>query len=103
MRLAPIKSIDRITARYVPEGSTQERHDDAGAVVYSYTSVRGVPHAIGYAGTAYKSAFHHRFADEARRVGRFVADWLDGQRAKVARRDERQAEHKVSTHSRSAS
>lgn len=97
MRLAPIKSTDRIAARYVPEGSTEERHDDAQAVVYIYTSVRGVPHAIGYAGTAYRSAFHHRFADEARRA-RFVADWLDGQRARVARRDERQSEQKASTH-----
>ncbi len=57
MRLAPIKSTDRIAARYVPEGSTEEPHDDAQAVVYSYTSARGVPHAIGYAGTACSPRF----------------------------------------------
>jgi len=97
MQLAPIRSTDRVAARYVPEGSTEERYDDAQAVVYIYTRARGVPYAIGYAGTAYRPAFHHRFADEARR-DRFVADWLDGQRAKVARREERQAEKKASTH-----
>jgi len=97
MRLAPNTAADRVTARYVPTGSTEQRHDDAQAVVYSYTSVRGVPYAIGYAGTAYRSSFHHRFADEARRA-RFVSDWLEAQRARVARRQVRQAEQKASTH-----
>ena len=97
MRFAPKQATDRIAARYIPEGATEARHDDAQAVIYSYTSVRGVPHAVGYAGTAYKPGFHHRFGDEARRA-RFVEEWLDGQRATIARRQERQAARKASTH-----
>ena len=97
MRYAPNTAADRVTARHVPPNSTEQRYDELQAVVYTYTSTRGVPHAIGYAGTAYRPAFHHSFRNEEGRA-LFVTTWVEGQRARTAIRQRRQAEKKAATH-----
>lgn len=97
MRYAPVKAEDRIAARQIPQGSTEERHDDADAVVYHYAGKHGEVYAIGYAGKAYRPAFHFRFKDEGRRAQQ-VEEWIKSQRASIERRQARQAEKKASTH-----
>lgn len=97
MRFAPKDAAERLAARYIPKDATEERHDDAQAVVYHFTNAQGAPAALGYAGTAYKPAFHFRFPTEDRRA-RFVSEWVSTQRAALARRAERRAARKAATH-----
>jgi hypothetical protein len=98
---APIKADERIAARYVPEGAVKQMHDDAGAVVYYFNDRRGKPSAMAYAGTAYKPAFHHCYADEARRA-LHVDQWLKTQREACVRRLERLQARKEATHTLTA-
>jgi hypothetical protein len=97
MLRTPRKADERIAARYVPEGATKEPHDDVGAVVYYFDNRNGKPSAMAYAGTAYKPAFHFRFADEARRA-EYVSQWLKAQREACERRAARQQARKVAKH-----
>lgn len=98
MRYAPVQASDRVSARYVPPGASEVKDDAAGATVYTYTTARGVASAIGYAGTAYRPAFHHSFrSEEARSV--FLARWLQSQLARAAARRDRQETKAAAVHS----
>ena len=98
MRYAPVQASDRVAARYVPPGASEVQHDAAGAVVYTYTTARGVASAIGYAGTAYRPAFHHSFRNEEARSA-FLARWLESQVARAAARRDRQEKKASAVHS----
>jgi hypothetical protein len=98
MRFARDTAAERIAARQRPEGSVERCYDAADAVVYLYAGSHGEVYAIGYAGTAYRPAFHFRFKDEARR-SRHVDAWVAGLLAAIERRQARKAEKKASTHS----
>jgi hypothetical protein len=97
MRIATKDAAERVAARYIPKGATEERHEDAQAVVYRFTNSQGAPLAMGYAGTAYKPAFHFRFQTEERRT-KFIDEWLTSQRAAVATRADRKVARKAATH-----
>lgn len=93
MRIAPDSAQERITARFIPQGATEQRYDDANAVVYSFERA-GRWCALGYAGTAYRPAFHFTFRSAERRE-QYIADWLKSQRATVASREARAAQRKA--------
>lgn len=97
MRFAPATAQNRIASRQIPVGSTEERDDDADAVVYHYLGKDGTPYAIGYAGTAYNPAFHLRFQSDAGRSA-YVAKWLQAHRESIQQRKARRTEKKTAHH-----
>ena len=97
MRFAPATAQERIAARHIPAGSTEERHDEADVVVYHHLGKHGEVYAIGYAGKAYRPAFNFRFKDETRRAA-YVAEWVKSHRARVEQRQVHKAEKKEARH-----
>ena len=66
-------------AFYIPEGATEQKHDDLGVVLYLYDSNKGAPAAMCFTGRAQKPTWCYRFKDADHRAT-YIAETLDARR-----------------------
>jgi hypothetical protein len=76
---------------YIPDKAAAQDADGTDAAVFFYTTARGQPASIGFAGKAQKPAFHHTFQSEERRA-KHLAEFIDGRRRTAASRAARKAD-----------
>lgn len=87
----------RPTTRYIPKDSIPCTHGNApGAIVYQYTTPKGLPAAIAYHGKSSKHDWHYAFRNEAARDKRTAEHFQDlAERAVImaTRKAEREQPH----------
>ena len=88
MRLKTKEDRAAYRAAFIPKGAVKDQRSSDLGEVYAYEAA-GKLYAIGFRGTAGRSAFHYRFRDEARReqhVAEFFASLKDHEQRVTERR-----------------
>jgi len=85
-------------SRYIPQNATQRPHPDGLGIVYLYSTSKGLPAAVAYAGKQSKAAWHYSFQCDPAREQR-IQEWFRSleswRQAKAERATERTLPHSL--------